>query len=98
MDHFRSCWELCQEDSQAVSLDKVSESLFYPSISKEPPSLSEVRASISKLKNVKAADICILPSQVNSIPLDLLRIMVIPFWKVRGDRWDCSNYHSITFF
>ncbi|XP_069978525.1 uncharacterized protein [Penaeus vannamei] len=31
-----------------------------------------------------------------SIPPDLLRGVVIPLWKGKGDRWHCSNYCDIT--
>lgn len=34
--------------------------------------------------------------QSGSIPPDLLRGIVIPLWKGKGDRCDCSNYHDIT--
>ncbi|XP_069997659.1 uncharacterized protein [Penaeus vannamei] len=34
--------------------------------------------------------------QSMSIPSDLLRSVVIPLWKGKGDHWDCSNYRDIT--
>ncbi|XP_069977663.1 uncharacterized protein [Penaeus vannamei] len=35
-------------------------------------------------------------TESSSIPPDLLRRVVIPLWKGKGDRWDCSNYRGIT--
>lgn len=34
--------------------------------------------------------------QSGTIPQDLLRGVVIAFWKGKGDQWDCSNYSGIT--
>ncbi|XP_069989710.1 uncharacterized protein [Penaeus vannamei] len=31
-----------------------------------------------------------------TITPDLLRGVIIPFWKGKGDRWDCSNHQGIT--
>ena len=31
-----------------------------------------------------------------TVPPDLLRGVVIPFWKGKGGRWDCSNHQGIT--
>ncbi|XP_069997650.1 uncharacterized protein [Penaeus vannamei] len=31
-----------------------------------------------------------------TVPLDLLRGVVIPLWKGKGGRWDCSNHRGIT--
>ncbi|XP_069983757.1 uncharacterized protein [Penaeus vannamei] len=32
----------------------------------------------------------------STIPTDLLRGVVIPFWKGKGEQWDCSNHRGIT--
>lgn len=34
--------------------------------------------------------------QSGTILPDLLRGVVIPVWKGKGDRWDCSNHQGIT--
>ena len=89
-----------------------------PQISEEPPSLTEVRVAISKLKGGKAAGFCGIPAELlkfggdamarglhtvltaiwqsGTIPPDLLKGVVIPFWKGKGDRWDCGNHRGIT--
>ena len=112
--------QLYQVDPPTVSLDAsdVSVPVPDPPISEEPPTLTEVRMAISKLKSGKAAGICDIPAELlkaggepmarglhtvqtaiwqsGTIPPDLLRGVVIPLWKGKGDRWDCSNYRGIT--
>ncbi|XP_069983535.1 uncharacterized protein [Penaeus vannamei] len=120
-EHWAEYFEqLYQVDPPAVNLDAQSAEtpLPDPPISEDPPSLTEVRGAISKLKSGKAAGICGIPAeqlkaggelmarglhavlaaiwQYSSVPLDLLRGVVIPLWKGKGDRWDCSNHQGIT--
>ena len=112
--------QLYQVDPPTVNLDagSVEIPLPDPPISEDPPSLTEVRGAISKLKSGKAAGICGIPAELlkaggepmarglhavlaaiwqsGSVPPDLLRGVVIPLWKGKGDRWDCSNHRGIT--
>ncbi|XP_070000241.1 uncharacterized protein [Penaeus vannamei] len=34
--------------------------------------------------------------QSGTVPPDLLRVVFIPLWKGKGNRWDCSNHRGIT--
>ena len=112
--------QLYQVDPPTASMDvdDVMVPLPDPPISEEPPTLTEVREAISKLKGGKAAGICGIPAELlksggepmvrglhavlaaiwqsGTIPPDLLKGVVIPLWKGKGDRWDCSNHRGIT--
>ncbi|XP_069975286.1 uncharacterized protein [Penaeus vannamei] len=109
-----------QVDPPASGLDAsdVAIPLPIPPISEDPPTLTEVREAISKLKDGKAASIYDIPAELpkaggeymvwglhtvlapiwqsGPIPPDLLRGVVIPFWKWKGDCRDCGNCCGIT--
>lgn len=81
-----------QVDLPAISLNVSSLAIPVPNspISEEPPTLTEVREAISKLKGGKEAGICIIPAK-------LLKTVLLTYrgiWKRKGD--SCSNYHDIT--
>ncbi|XP_069993549.1 uncharacterized protein [Penaeus vannamei] len=130
LDRLRSCCgvgvlaeyfeQLYQVDSPKVNLYAGSAVIPLPDppISEDPPSLTEVRGAISKLKSGKALGICNTPAELLkahgepmacglhavqaaiwwsvTVPPDFLRGVVIPLWKGKGDRWDCSSHQSIT--
>ncbi|XP_069982160.1 uncharacterized protein [Penaeus vannamei] len=121
-ERWDECFEqLYQVDRPAVNLyaGSVEIPLPDPPISEDPPSLTEVRGAISKLKS-EAAGICGIPAELlkiggepmarrvhavlsaiwqsSTIPSDLLRDVVIPLWKGKGDQWDCNNHRGITLF
>lgn len=101
--HRASCWRsrvlgrmlwVNQVDLPAISLNVSSVAIPVPNspISEEPPTLTEVREAISKLKGGKEAGICIIPAK-------LLKTVLLTYrgiWKRKGDSWNCSNYHDIT--
>ena len=124
-DGVRARWaeyfeQLFRVDPPTDSLDAgdVAVPLPDPQISEEPPTLTEVREAISKLKGGKAAGFCGIPAELlksggdsmarglhtvlaaiwqsGTIPPDLLKGVVIPLWKGKGDRWDCGNHRGIT--
>ncbi|XP_069985570.1 uncharacterized protein [Penaeus vannamei] len=112
--------QLYQVDRLTVNLDagSVEIPLPDPPISEDPPSLTEVKGAISKLKSRETAGICGIPAELlkaggepmarrvhavlaaiwqsGTIPSDLLRDVVIPLWKGKGDQWDCNNHRGIT--
>ncbi|XP_069970849.1 uncharacterized protein [Penaeus vannamei] len=66
-----------------------------PPISEDPSSLTEVRGAISKLKSGKAASICGIPAELLKASGEPMGV-VIPLWKGKRDRWDCSIHRGIT--
>ncbi|XP_069985521.1 uncharacterized protein [Penaeus vannamei] len=108
--------QLYQVDSPTVNFNASSAEIPLPdpTISEDPPSLTEVWMVISKLKSGKAAGNCGIPAELlkaggepmarglhaticqsGTIPNDLLRGVVIPLWKCKGNRRDCSNHLGI---
>ncbi|XP_069975009.1 uncharacterized protein [Penaeus vannamei] len=66
-ERWAECFEqMYQVDPLKVDLDvgSVEIPLPDPRISEDPPSLTEVRGAISKLKSGKAAGICVIPAEL----------------------------------
>lgn len=75
---------------------------------RSPLKLTEVKEAISKLKDEKEVFFFISAELLNSggrlhaswlqsgtIPPDLLKVVVIPLWKGKGNHMECSNHPGI---
>ena len=116
-EYFEQLFQV-EPPTDGLEVGDVAIPLPDPRISEEPPTLTEVREAISKLKRGKAAGFCGIPAELlksggdamarglhtvlaaiwqsGTIPPDLLKGVVIPLWKGKGDRWDCGNHRGIT--
>ncbi|XP_069989715.1 uncharacterized protein [Penaeus vannamei] len=83
--------QLYQVDPPAISLDFRDVTIPVP----DPPISELLKAGSEPMARGLHA---VLPAiwQSGSITPDLLRGLVIPLWKEKGDSWDYSNYRGIT--
>ena len=117
-DHYSDLLNRQHITPPADLLDEAANAHPDESISCDPPTLAEVHAAISRLKNGKAPGICNIPPELlkaagpsgvewltaicahawttGHIPDDWRRGVILPFYKGKGSRHDCSNYRGIT--
>ena len=105
-DHFQEQFNNLAPPLDPVLMAEADSATPDPSVDSTPPTADGISAAIRKLKKNRAPGICDITAELlplftliwkyNVIPTDWNFAIILPLWKGKGSRSDCTKYRGIS--